>query len=196
MAKVQAPLQSFSARGKLANAVVHFPWKGLHVVREYVVPANPRSAAQVTQRALMTAAVAAYHTAEYTAADSIALNRWAGTIKAALTGFNAMIRAHITEGLLGNTWEDIKDGQSYGAGAAGFSLQVTKASGGDAPTVHYGTRRTFFPDSVALADQGGNVWAVTLAGLSASTLYYFYVAVGASADDWGRTGIYQQRTTA
>jgi len=41
MAKVNAPLFSFNASGKLANSLVYFAWKGLDVVRSYIVPANP-----------------------------------------------------------------------------------------------------------------------------------------------------------
>lgn len=46
MAKVTGPLYSMSASGKLGNALVFFGWKGLNVVREWVIPANPRTALQ------------------------------------------------------------------------------------------------------------------------------------------------------
>ncbi|MBA7675169.1 hypothetical protein ES703_83399 [subsurface metagenome] len=64
MAKLNAPLFSFRASGKLANALVYFGWKGLNVVRSYVVPSNPQTAAQVEHRDYMTAAVAMVHTAQ------------------------------------------------------------------------------------------------------------------------------------
>lgn len=60
MAILTAPLFSLNARGKLGNALVYLGWKGLKTVREYVVPANPNTAAQQTQRALMTAMVNAW----------------------------------------------------------------------------------------------------------------------------------------
>lgn len=43
MAKVTGPLFSLEARGKIADAMVHFPWKGLNVVRGWVKPANKKS---------------------------------------------------------------------------------------------------------------------------------------------------------
>ena len=43
MAKVTGPLFSIEARGKIADAMVHFPWKGLNVVRGWVKPANKKS---------------------------------------------------------------------------------------------------------------------------------------------------------
>lgn len=51
-AKVTGPLQSFSASGKLADALVYFPWKGIHVVREWLKPANPKSGTQGDQRVI------------------------------------------------------------------------------------------------------------------------------------------------
>ena len=63
MAKVNAPLFSFNAAGKLANALVYFGWKGLDCVRSYVIPSNPKTAGQTTQRGYFTAAVDAIHAA-------------------------------------------------------------------------------------------------------------------------------------
>jgi hypothetical protein len=61
MAKLNAPLFSFNAAGKLANSLVYFAWKGLDCVRSYVIPANPKTAAQVIQRGYLTEAVAKIH---------------------------------------------------------------------------------------------------------------------------------------
>ena len=71
MAKVNAPLFSFNASGKLANALVYFGWKGLDSVRSYVVPANPNTAAQQTQRGYFTAAVDEIHTTQAQAANPL-----------------------------------------------------------------------------------------------------------------------------
>ena len=57
MAKLDAPLLSFNARGQIAKSLVFMGWKGLKTVRQYVTPANPRAAGQVTQRNFFTAAV-------------------------------------------------------------------------------------------------------------------------------------------
>ena len=56
MAKVSGPLFSLEARGKIADAIVYFPWKGLHVVRQWLAPANPQSADQGDMR-LITGAL-------------------------------------------------------------------------------------------------------------------------------------------
>jgi hypothetical protein len=46
MAKVTGPLYSMSASGSIGKAMVHFPWKGISVVREWLKPSNPQSADQ------------------------------------------------------------------------------------------------------------------------------------------------------
>lgn len=53
MAKVQGPLFSMSASGKLGNSIVFFPWKGLSVVREWLIPTNKKSAAQGKRRVIL-----------------------------------------------------------------------------------------------------------------------------------------------
>lgn len=50
MAKVTGPLYSMSASGKLGNAIVFFPWKGINAVRQWVVPVNKMSAGQGNTR--------------------------------------------------------------------------------------------------------------------------------------------------
>jgi len=42
MAKVDGPLFSLEARGKIGEALVFFPWKGRHAVRRWLKPTNPR----------------------------------------------------------------------------------------------------------------------------------------------------------
>jgi hypothetical protein len=46
MAKVDGPLFSVEARGKIADSIVFFPWKGRHVVRQWLIPTNKKSTIQ------------------------------------------------------------------------------------------------------------------------------------------------------
>ena len=46
MAIVTGPLFSLEARGKIGNIMVHFPWKGRKVVRQWLKPTNPRDVDQ------------------------------------------------------------------------------------------------------------------------------------------------------
>jgi len=55
MAKVSGPLFSLEARGKIADSVVYFPWKGRHVVRQWLKPTNKKSTLQGYVRAALKA---------------------------------------------------------------------------------------------------------------------------------------------
>lgn len=54
MAKVEGPLFSLGARGKIADAMVFFPWKGINVVRKWLKPTQPNSSGQGYVRAAMS----------------------------------------------------------------------------------------------------------------------------------------------
>ena len=53
MAKVYGPLHSDGATGKLADAIVYFPWKGNNVVRKWLIPTNKKSAPQGVRRVML-----------------------------------------------------------------------------------------------------------------------------------------------
>lgn len=55
MALVNGPLFSLGASGQLGKAIVYSKWKGRDYVREYVIPANPKTLAQHLQRGILTA---------------------------------------------------------------------------------------------------------------------------------------------
>lgn len=52
-AVVTGPLFSISASGKLADAMVHFPWKGRAVVRKWLKPSNPKTTDQGDARLIL-----------------------------------------------------------------------------------------------------------------------------------------------
>ena len=52
-AKVTGPFHGDDASGAFGKSVVHFGWKGLHVVRRWLVPANPKSSKQGDVRLTM-----------------------------------------------------------------------------------------------------------------------------------------------
>lgn len=55
MAIVTAPMLSFDARGKIADTLVFSNWRGIPVVRRFVIPANPKTTAQVLTRDIFLA---------------------------------------------------------------------------------------------------------------------------------------------
>ncbi len=50
MAKINGPLLSLGGGGQIGKTVVFSSWKGIKYARQYVVPANPRTTAQVENR--------------------------------------------------------------------------------------------------------------------------------------------------
>lgn len=194
MAKVKLPLLSFTARGSLGKNIVFFPWKGIDCVREYVIPANPKTSSQTTQRGYMTAAMLEFHAAAYNELDLTAFSRLVGAEGKIMTGPNRMVQEHIKEAVAGNTWESIYRVWTENISSSGFRVRFEKASGGNTPTARYGKRKTYLPDTQACSDLGSGYWEADITGLSADTLYYFTLDVGATGDDWGRVGIYAQRT--
>lgn len=53
MAGVKGPLFSLDASGSIGDAIVYAKWKGRNYVRRHAIPANPKSAGQVSVRAMM-----------------------------------------------------------------------------------------------------------------------------------------------
>ncbi len=101
MAKLKAPLMSLGASGKLADTLVFFSWKGLNVVREYVIPSNPKTALQTTQRGKLTIMVDAIHTAmakdpyPLASADQVAYSALASAKGRIITWFNQAVKLGI-----------------------------------------------------------------------------------------------------
>lgn len=88
MAKLVAPLMSFGARGKLGGSLVYSAWKGIATARQLVTPANPRTAAQVAQRGLLSVIVTAWRSTEVSQAVRTGWNKAAQLTGRALSGFN------------------------------------------------------------------------------------------------------------
>lgn len=99
MSRLTAPLLSFSASGQIAKTMVASTWKGIPYMRKYVVPANPKTVAQLAQRALMTAAVSAWKNYITDTTGRDAWHNLAGYQTSALSGFNLFVRNCI--GLMG-----------------------------------------------------------------------------------------------
>jgi len=98
LAKLKGPLFSLGAAGQVGKTLVYFAWKGLDVVREWVKPSNPQTAAQTTQRGYMTAAVELVHDAQAHAThpllevDQIAYAALAAAKGKVMTWFNMAVK--------------------------------------------------------------------------------------------------------
>ena len=91
MARVQGPLFSLAASGKLGGAVVYASWKGRAYVRELVRPANPKSDKQLSVRAMMT-----WLSQQWASIGSTAQDSWEDLADAdVVSPFNAFIKKNL-----------------------------------------------------------------------------------------------------
>ena len=88
MAKLNAPLMSFAASGKIAKSLVYATWKGIDTVRQYVVPSNPKTPAQQAQRSLLTMAVNLWRASWLSQEIRESWNKLASTRGLTMSGFN------------------------------------------------------------------------------------------------------------
>lgn len=195
MAKLKAPIFSFGASGALAEALVFAKWKGIDYARKYVVPANPQTASQVTQRGYMTEAVDEWHTVGAEAlegADKLAWDRYAGVL-GPMSGFNAFTKEWIDERVAGGTPPGhFLDMNNTDPTANAFDVDID----GDGlttenVTLHLGNSKTFFPvTDTQAAVAGVATFANVDTGFAAGTTVYFYFDVGTPGTDYMRSGLY------
>jgi hypothetical protein len=194
MAKTRAPLFGFGASGKLGKALVFGTWKGLDVAREYVIPANPNTAAQSTQRGYMTYAVAQWHDATnvLTAVDKAAWNRLAGALSSAMSGFNAFTRYIVNERVAGGT-----PGHFFGVTNIDLTHNAFKADIDDSlngtltVTLHVGNSKTFFSASATDAQVGGlTSFTAFDTGFAAGETVYYWFEAGLVGTSYKRSGLY------
>jgi len=196
MAKLKAPLLSFGASGAIAKSVVYFPWKGVNAARQYVVPANPRSDPQQTQRGYLTAATNNWHANASTDAARIAWNRYAGVLAAIMTGFNAACKTFIAQSIAEAPLRVNSDVQTSLPTANGFTIPLENSTKTRTIQARIGTSKTHFPTTVPLVDDDDDTYSLAWDGGAPNTLYYFYLEVQLTAVWYRISGIYQQKSGA
>lgn len=174
MAKLSGPLFSLSAGGQLAKTLVYSRWKGIPDVRSYVVPSNPKSSGQQTQRGYFTDSVDAWHTTGLTADDIEAWNRAANNAPRPQSGFNRFV------GLLTDLFVA---GLTPGDQAMGFQGAVTDSGTGQVDMVvheggnaaHVNFKWGYTPTSLintAAATESTNVWTAANVAVASGAIVY------------------------
>lgn len=186
MAKLNAPLFSFNASGKLAGALVYFGWKGLDCVRSYVIPANPQSAGQTTQRGYLADAVAAIHTAQALSSNGLdgddysAYALLASTRATPRTWFNEIVKNWCDVSVAGDVPIIYSDGTISDTTHDSFDciIYINEETGSTlaAGKFYFGTSKTALIHSAAATVTAGDEVHLTSADLSAfltaGTKYY------------------------
>lgn len=112
---------SMDASGSLAGAMVFSRWKGRPLVRELVIPSNPRSAAQYATRAMMT-----FITQRWTPDGIFNIAGWNPLAQSdAISSFNAYTRFNM------NRWTQFQaPRQQPGTSAAVLPVMGTMTAAG------------------------------------------------------------------
>ncbi len=202
MAKLKAPLLSFGASGAIAKAIVYFPWKGLNVAREYVIPANPKTTLQTTQRGYLSAAVDGIHLAQadltnpLIEADTVAYALYGSCEPTPRTWFNQAVKDWIDQEVATKKPCLCSAGAlTPGASQLGVSLYLWEATC-VAGKFFYGTSKTALintEDAVIVTQEA----TATIAGLTPGVKYFVQFRPDAADPSEGaRSGIYHARPTA
>lgn len=199
MAKLKAPLLSLGASQQLGKALVFFPWKGLNVVREYVVPANPQTSGQTTQRGYLTDAVTAIHDAQALAVDplvaaDVAAYALLGSVRATpRTWFNEVCKYWLDQRVAALRSAIYRAGATTpGASQLAVTIDFTEdgANTITAGDFFYGTSKTALINSFTATVVADNASA-TITGLTTGVKYFWQFRPSAHADFVGaRSGIY------
>jgi len=210
VAKLKGPLMSLGASQKLANTLVFFPWKGINCVREYVVPSNPKTADQLTQRGYLTTMVAAIHSAQARAAnfltsdDQVAYSALAAAKGKIMTWFNQACKLGIDCLVAGKGYTVYSDGLISDTDKDDFRCQIYVNDDGVTQVAdgkfYLGTSKTnlihsetaFVTAGVSIQLLGG----AGFSGLTAGTKYYWQFRPD-SADpcEGADSGIYHATAT-
>lgn len=193
MAKVKGPLFSMDARGQIAKSLVYMGWKGLKTVRQYVIPSNPNTEDQQTQRNYFKAAVEEWHTDGFTEIDAAAWDLYALALKVAMSGFNVCMKLKIIAKVAEETWRKLVAVTIAAPAATTCDVTIAEATE-HVSSLFYGTSKTsMFNEVEGSFSVDTETYAIT--GLSAEVVYYFYIK---SMDPAGvaRTGIYSFKTAA
>jgi len=199
MAKLKGPLFSLGASGQIGKTLVYMNWKGLDTVREYVVPANPQTSGQVTQRGFLTAAVAWIHAHQADAShpideeDIMAYALLGSTFPTPRTWFNQAIKEIIDNRVLNADYRNGSYGDGHltpGADQLTFETWFYFTHAISAATLWYGTSKTALVHSTALT-VAANKLSKVVTGLTTGVKYYAQVRPTAPANAVSiRSGIY------
>ncbi|MBA7680106.1 hypothetical protein ES703_88414 [subsurface metagenome] len=204
MAKLKAPLLSLGAAGAIGKALVFFNWKGVDCVREYVVPANPKSTAQNLQRGYMIACVDMIHYAQGLAAnplveaDASAYSLLGSLQPTPRTWFNTIVRQWLKQRVAGK-----HPSIFHGGSAVGGSTKLTVTMQVSSPEISisdgylvYGTSKSALVNALACTFVELNA-GKDIPALTAGVKYYVQFRAALPVEQLGsNSGIFYGVPTA
>lgn len=195
MAKVKGPAFSLGARGAIGKTLIYNVWKGIDYVKEYVVPANPKTEDQKEQRLYFKHVLIWWHVAGWKAIDIKAWNLYASTVGKAMSGFNAFVSLGLKAHRAAKEFNLMTNCVITKTTIALCSVDIDTTLTANVK-LYIGTSKT----SMYTAHEGtgdGETYTIPLddPALLPSTVYYFYI-IDTTDGAAGRTGIYSFKTPA
>lgn len=146
MAKVRGAFGGFGTTQQIGKAYVFFIWKGINAIRTYVIPNNPNTGAQQTERVDFKSLVTAWHDGLFNVNDIAAWERAAGTVKyKPQSGFNRFVGLFRSLFQLATPPNRLYGEVTSNSGAATFTCLITPTSapvGGGSEVLQWGTSPT------------------------------------------------------
>ncbi len=186
MATVRTPIVSFHASGKLAKTVVYSAWKGIGVAREYVVPSNPKTPSQTTQRSHFTAAVDAFRNYLTDTRIRAAWNLLASSGIGAMSGFNRAMQSLLSV-MPGDPDASYAIGYNLGATEIAFEMRDMDDGGPPSESGDFDIWLGPSPTTLLLADSQPIVTTTVTSSLPGVPGQIIYVELRKSG--WSRSGI-------
>jgi len=202
VAKLNAPLFSFGASGAIGKAIVYFPWKGLNVVRQYVVPSNPKSDDQIIQRDYLKAAVALIHEAQALAADALdaadqtAYALYGSTFPTPRTWFNTIVKYILDCRVAGKAGAILCNGTVVNTTPLELTFTAkTVIAYSTEGKLYWGVSKTNMPHSVSADVAAGAISAVASPTVKDIKYYLQWRPDAGTPIDGTRSGIYHKVST-
>lgn len=188
MAKVKSPLFGFDASGQLAKTLVYMKWKGINDVRQHVIPANPNTAAQQTQRGYIADAVALWHATGWTPEDLTSWNRYAGVKPKPMSGYNAYTSDYLATVLAAKVFNPLYELSCVSSTPGELTVLVKGDPSLTVVNVRFGVSKTAMFNVLTLSEAPAGTYSRTLTGLVEGAKYYTQVYI-VHASNAGNTGI-------
>ncbi len=142
--KVNGPLMSMDASGSVAGAITFSKWKGRNYVRQRVVPTNPKTALQVSVRAMMS-----FLAQQWAGLGASPKASWAEVASdASISPFNAFVSQNLQR------WREFS--------APGQTLPVAETGTAPVATLDSATGGPSYCDVALTVTTANDVWGVIL----------------------------------
>jgi len=187
MSKVKNPLFSSEARGSLGKTLTYGKWHNVDIVKMHSSPANPKTAAQQSQRTLYGQAVGFFRSGDLNQADLNAWRLWARILGGKMSYYNLFIRECI---------RSLKEFDYFNLhnfhlkepiGSDSISLEIDKDCYGVGAKLKYGSRPRSLINTANLNETIGTLWCEIEDWPDKTNIYFQFMM----DDETNKTGIYR-----